>query len=168
MMAFWRLLALLLLSPTLMAGGALAHEQQAAAMPALAETGAAVPLFEDLGNLTYPITTKNKLAQRYFDQGLRLTYAFNHAEALRAFREAQRQDPHCAMGYWGEAFVLGPNINAPMDEAADHLAVAALAKAQAHAQHASGHEKALINALAKRYAADPHPEPPEWGMQKGL
>ena len=55
------------------------------------------------------------MAQRYFDQGLRLTYAFNHAEALRAFREAQRLDPDCAMCYWGEAFVLGPNINAPMD-----------------------------------------------------
>ena len=62
------------------------------------------------------------MAQRYFDQGLRLTYAFNHAEALRAFKEAQRRDPDCAMCYWGEAFVLGPNINAPMDGAAENPA----------------------------------------------
>ena len=60
------------------------------------------------------------MAQRYFDQGLRLTYAFNHPEALRAFKEAQRRDPDCAMCYWGEAFVLGPNINAPMDGSAEN------------------------------------------------
>ena len=76
------------------------------------------PLFENLGNHTYIVSTKNKLAQQFFNQGLRLTYAFNHAEAHRSFMEASRLDPKCAMAYWGQAYVLGPNINdpAPDDE----------------------------------------------------
>ena len=64
------------------------------------------PLWDGLGDLSYRVTTGSEQAQRYFDQGLRLTYGFNHAEALRAFRAAQSQDPKCAMCYWGEAFVL--------------------------------------------------------------
>jgi tetratricopeptide (TPR) repeat protein len=154
-MFFWQCITAVLLSMALGTSGTLAHEQVAAARPAQAEAGAAVPLYEDLGNLTYSVTTKSKLAQRYFDQGLRLTYAFNHAEALRAFREAQRQDPDCAMCYWGEAFVLGPNINAPMDEAAGNPAVAAINKAKERLSQANERERVLINALAKRYAADP-------------
>ena len=74
------------------------------------------PLWEGLGTLSYPITTDNELAQRYFDQGLRLAYAFNHPEAHRAFKKAQALDPGCAMCFWGEAFVLGANINAAMEE----------------------------------------------------
>ena len=74
-------------------------------------------LADDLGTLHYAITTSVPLAQQFFDQGLRLTYAFNHGEALRAFRKARTLDPDCAMCYWGEALVLGPNINAPMDAA---------------------------------------------------
>ena len=95
--------------------------QLAMAGSALAATaaGQAPPLWDNLGDLSHPISTRDDMAQRYFDQGLKLTYAFNHAEALRAFQEAQRLDPDCAMCYWGEAFALGPNINAPMDEAAD-------------------------------------------------
>src|SRR5262249_58062516 len=109
----------------------------------------------NLGTLSYAITTNNPTAQRYFDQGLRLTYAFNHAEAQRAFRAAQRLDPDCALCYWGEAFVLGPNINAPMDEAAGNPAVLAMTRAKALASRASAPEQALINALAKRYSDDP-------------
>jgi tetratricopeptide (TPR) repeat protein len=154
-MSFGKRLAVLLVSAVLVASNTLAHEQVASATHTAAEAGSAVPLYEDLGTLTYPVTTSNQLAQRYFDQGLRLTYAFNHAEALRGFREAQRLDATCAMCYWGEAFVLGPNINAPMDEAAGHPAVAAMAKARAHAPHASAREQALINALAIRYSPDP-------------
>jgi tetratricopeptide (TPR) repeat protein len=117
---------------------------------------AAPPLWDGLGDLHYPITTASPQAQRYFDQGLRLTYAFNHAEARRAFHQAQQLDAACALCYWGEALVLGPNINAPMTADANPLAVEALAKAQAAAGGASAKEQALIAALAKRYSADPH------------
>jgi tetratricopeptide (TPR) repeat protein len=114
-----------------------------------------VPLWDFLGDLSYPITTRDELAQRYFDQGLRLSYAFNHAEAIRAFRQAQRLDPTCAMCYWGEAYALGPNINAPMDEAAVEPAFAAISKAQALAGSATEREQALISATARRYSPDP-------------
>lgn len=155
-MTIQNLVVTLLVSMTLVTSSALAHEPAAAAKPAAVAD--AVPLYDDLGDLTYPITTQNELAQRYFDQGLRLTYAFNHAEARRAFREAQRLDADCAMCYWGEAFVLGPNINAPMDEAAGNPAVAAINKAKALAHHANAREQALINALAARYAQDTNAE----------
>lgn len=110
------------------------------------------PLFANLGTLTYTITTASPLAQRYFDQGLRLAYAFNHAEARRAFRAAHKHDPECAMCYWGEALVLGPNINAPMDAAAVAPAIAAIRQAETKAASASVREQALIAALGKRYA----------------
>ena len=116
------------------------------------------PVFKDLGGLHYQISTTNVDAQTYFDQGLRLTFAFNHAEAARAFRAAQRLDPNCAMCYWGEALVLGPNINAPMFPEAVAPAVAAAQKAVERSAAASESEKALINALAKRYSADPKSE----------
>jgi tetratricopeptide (TPR) repeat protein len=97
----------------------------------------------------------SKLAQRYFDQGMRLSYAFNHIEALRSFRKAQELDSKCAMCYWGEAYVLGPNINAPMEPAAVSPAVAAVNKAMRLADKARPQERALIAALAQRYSADP-------------
>lgn len=120
--------------------------------------GGEVPLFEGLGTLTFKVGTRNPKAQAYFDQGLRLTFAFNHAEAQRAFREAQRLDPDLAMAHWGEALVLGPNINAPMMPEAVPPAVAALAKASALAKAAPARDKALIEALEKRYSADPKAE----------
>ena len=80
--------------------------------PAFADTEP--PLWNGLGSISYKITTANEPAQAYFDQGLRLAYAFNHGEAQRAFRKAQKLDPDCAMCFWGEALVLGPNINLPM------------------------------------------------------
>ena len=112
-------------------------------------------LWDNLGTLHLPITTKQPLAQRYFDQGLKLAYGFNHAEAARSFRQAQQLDPECAMCYWGEALVLGPNINAPMDPSANAPALAALALAKALAPRASAKERALIAALARRYGDDP-------------
>src|SRR5262245_8875092 len=72
------------------------------------------PLFDNLGNHHHPITTTSKAAQQYFDQGLTLCYAFNHAEAIRSFREAAKLDANCAMAYWGIAFAYGPNINMPL------------------------------------------------------
>ena len=116
------------------------------------------PLWNNLGQLSYRITTDNARAQRYFDQGLRLNYAFNHAEAARAFRAAQRLDPTCAMCYWGEALVLGPNINMPMDARAVQPAARASAKAYALMKRASAPEQALIKALATRYTEDPAQE----------
>ncbi|WP_353646902.1 hypothetical protein [Mesorhizobium sp. WSM2239] len=118
------------------------------------------PLWSGLGTLTYPITTKSKEAQSYFDQGLRMAANFNHAEAGRAFRKAQRLDPDCAMCFVGEALVLGPNINVPMDPAANAPAVAAVKKAQSLASGASEKERELIDAVAARYSEDPVAERP--------
>ena len=101
-----------------------------AAMPAPAFADTDPPLWDGLGAVTYKITTANAEAQAYFNQGLRLAYAFNHGEAQRAFRKAQKLDPDCAMCFWGEALVLGPNINMPMQEDAVAPAFAAAEKAR--------------------------------------
>src|SRR6185312_8493452 len=112
------------------------------------------PLWDGLGALSYKITTATPAAQSYFDQGLRLAYAFNHAEAQRAFRKAEKLDPHCAMCFWGEALVLGPNINLPMSEEAVAPAFAAVQMAQALAASTTPREQMLIAALSTRYADD--------------
>ena len=125
-----------------------------AATPAAAFADTDPPLWEGLGAVTYKVTTANELAQSYFNQGLRLTYAFNHGEAQRAFRKAQKLDPDCAMCFWGEALVLGPNINLPMQEDAVAPAFAAAEKARALSPKASPREQALIAAVATRYAKD--------------
>jgi tetratricopeptide (TPR) repeat protein len=116
-----------------------------------------VPLYDNLGDHHYGISTSVPKAQAYFDQGLRLYYAFNHAEAVRSFREAQRLDPECAMCWWGEALAWGPNINLPMDSAAGVAAYAAVRRAFAVRDGASERERALIDALAERYAEVPDP-----------
>ncbi|MEK6155162.1 hypothetical protein WIW50_17965 [Flavobacteriaceae bacterium 3-367] len=111
------------------------------------------PLFENLGDLHFPITTSEERAQIFFDQGLRLTYAFNHAEAHRSFMEASRLDPKAAMTYWGQAYALGPNINDPQpDEARKKKYNEALAKAKGLAGTATPKEQALIKALESRYS----------------
>ena len=125
-----------------------------AASPAAAFADTDPPLWEGLGGVTYRITTANELAQSYFNQGLRLTYAFNHSEAQRAFRKAQKLDPDCAMCFWGEALVLGPNINLPMQEDAVAPAFAAAEKARMLAPKATPREQALIAAVSTRYAKD--------------
>ncbi|MBX3341387.1 MAG: hypothetical protein KF711_07340 [Nitrospira sp.] len=111
-----------------------------------------VPLFENLGVLQHKITTHSDLAQKYFDQGLRLVYAFNHEEALAAFTEASRLDPDAPMPYWGVALSLGPNINAGMDSKAESRAVEAVQKATARLAHATPTERAYVEALAARYS----------------
>lgn len=113
------------------------------------------PLYSDLGDHHYAITTEAPLAQRYFDQGLRLYYAFNHAESIRAFEEAARLDPGCAMCYWGIAMAYGPNINLPMDAESGVAAYEALQRALSVAERAAPKERALIDALVPRYAAEP-------------
>jgi hypothetical protein len=114
-----------------------------------------VTLFDDLGTHHHEITTKSTEAQRYFDQGLRLVYGFNHDEAERAFREAARLDPTCAMAWWGVAFVLGPNYNLPIDPDRNRKAVGAVAEARKLAGRASPREKEYIAAIAKRYVPQP-------------
>ncbi len=115
-------------------------------------TGALAPRLQNLGNHQFPVTTKNRQAQLFMNQGLNLSYAFNHAEAGRAYREAERLDPDLAMAYWGEALALGPNINAPMDPANEPKALAAIQKAITIKPKASAREQALIDALAQRYS----------------
>ncbi|MCK0145028.1 hypothetical protein MWU78_05165 [Arenibacter sp. F26102] len=113
------------------------------------------PLFENLGNLHFGISTKDQKAQTYFNQGIKLTYAFNHAEAHRSFMEASRLDPKAAMTYWGQAYTLGPNINDPIpDDERRTKSYEALIKAKNLAQNSSPKEKALIEALAHRYSGD--------------
>jgi tetratricopeptide (TPR) repeat protein len=114
-----------------------------------------VPLYRNLGNLHFRISTKSSKAQAYFDQGMRLAFGFNHAEAQRAFQAAQKLDPECAMCAWGEAWVLGPNINSPMMPEAQAPAWSALTKAMELRYHVSAKERALIDALSKRYAKEP-------------
>jgi tetratricopeptide (TPR) repeat protein len=111
-----------------------------------------VPLLDNLGTHHYPVSTSVPAAQRYFDQGLILAFGFNHSEAARSFREAYRLDPNCALCYWGEALVLGPNINAPMDPSVVPQAYKSLQQSQALANSATEKEQALISALAKRYS----------------
>ncbi|MGH3798733.1 MAG: hypothetical protein ACRDTD_01105, partial [Pseudonocardiaceae bacterium] len=113
------------------------------------------PLFNDLGDHQHSITTASMDAQRYFNQGLTLGFAFNHAEAERSFRYAAMLDPQCAMCWWGVAFVLGPNLNATMDPAAAAAAWEAVQKAQALATKVTPREQAYIAAVAQRYAKEP-------------
>lgn len=113
------------------------------------------PLFKGMGTLHHPISTKSPQAQRYFDQGLVLAYGFNHAEAARSFKEAIKLDPDCAMCHWGLAYVLGPNINAKMEDEAIPESYQAIQKALKLASRSSQVEQAYINALAQRYTNQP-------------
>ena len=112
-------------------------------------------LYDSLGSYSYRITTASPDAQRWFDQGLRLVYAFNHHEAQRAFREAARLDPTCAMCFWGIALTEGGNYNHPTDADREKKALAAVQQAGALGSGARPAERALIQALAKRHSADP-------------
>jgi tetratricopeptide (TPR) repeat protein len=114
------------------------------------------PLLDGMGSHHHQVTTKSALAQRYFDQGLVLAFGFNHKEAARSFRQAQVIDPDCGMCFWGEALVLGPNINAGMDPEDGPRAFAAVRQAVALKYRLTDSEAAYIEALAHRYA-DPAP-----------
>jgi len=124
------------------------------ALPATATDSGEVPLWKNLIGHRFTSSTTSAAAQDYIDQAIMLTFGFNHAEAGRSFRQAQVMDPACAICFWGEALVLGPNINAPMDPSANAPALAALAQAKRLAPDASPREQALISALASRYAPD--------------
>src|SRR5258708_25193723 len=120
---------------------------------------AGAPLFAGLSAHRHPISTRNPDTQKFFDQGVNLLFGFNHAEAIRSFREAARLDPDCAMCWWGVAVALGPNINLPMPGDAVKPAWQALTKAEALAAKASPEERAWITALASRSAEQPGRDP---------
>jgi tetratricopeptide (TPR) repeat protein len=115
----------------------------------------AVALDPGLSRLHHPVSTRKPQAQAYFDQGLRLVYAFNHDAAIKSFERAAALDPNLAMAYWGIALAYGPNINRPMEPPAHKAAYEALHKAIALKPKASAKERAYIDALAKRYSANP-------------
>ena len=118
-------------------------------------------LHDGLGRHHFRISTYVPMAQRYFDQGMILMYGFNHSEAARSFRYAQTLDPTCAMCFWGEALVLGPNINAPMDSSVIAQTQNAIEQALSLQKKSSEKERALIQALTKRYSKE---DPPDRSM----
>jgi tetratricopeptide (TPR) repeat protein len=121
--------------------------------PAFAQTASPPPLYPGLGKTHHKVTTSKAEAQKYFDQGLALTYGFNFDEAYRAYERASQLDPNCAMAYWGMALVLGPNINWPMDPSLEPKAYGHIQRALQLASSATPAERDYIQALAKRYAA---------------
>jgi tetratricopeptide (TPR) repeat protein len=114
-----------------------------------------VPIYTTLGNHGHEISTDSPEAQVFFNQGLKLQYAFNHAEAIRSYEKALSYDGECAMCWWGIALAYGPNINAPMDEESGRKAFEAINNAKGLSSGATATERGLIDALANRYAADP-------------
>lgn len=116
------------------------------------------PRLQNLGKHQFPVTTHSARSQLFINQGVMLTYGFNHAEAERSFREAARLDPTCAMAYWGMALVIGPNINLPMPPGNEPKAFEMVQKAMALRKNASEKEQAYIEALAKRYSGAEKPD----------
>jgi tetratricopeptide (TPR) repeat protein len=118
----------------------------------LADWARGAQLFDGLGDFHRAITTSIPQAQQYFDQGMRLMWAFNHDEATRSFARAAELDPACAACYWGVSLTVGPNYNLPfMTAERAQVAFDALASARQHAAQATPAEQALIQALASRY-----------------
>jgi tetratricopeptide (TPR) repeat protein len=117
-------------------------------------SGKKAPLFKGLEGIHFPISTKNIEVQKYFDQGLMLSFGFNHGEAGRSFYEAARQDSNCAMCWWGFAYVLGPNYNAGMEKDNFQRAYEAIQKAKNKSVFCTQKEKDLIKALTFRYNSD--------------
>lgn len=118
--------------------------------PGTAPTAGTPMLLDGLGKHTHKVTASAE-AQKWFDQGLNLVYAFNHDEAIRSFQQGAKLDPSCAMCWWGVALALGPNINMPLDSEREKLARAAVSKASALAPKASAAERDYIEALSFRY-----------------
>ncbi len=130
------------------------HDDRALAADPSRAAEQIAPVLEGLGDHHHPVTTNSERAQMFFDQGLKLTYGFNHQEALRSFKEAARLDPDCAMAYWGWALVLGPNLNLPMHPDVFAQAYEAVQMAVARKDKVSERERRYIDALAQRYSDD--------------
>ena len=120
--------------------------------------GQIAPRLQTLGSHSHPIQTDSRRAQLFFDQGLILAYGFNHKEAMRSFQEVSRLDPDSPMGYWGQALVLGPNINAPMDPDNEARAHALVEEARKRAKNGSARERAYVKALSARYTGKTNPD----------
>jgi tetratricopeptide (TPR) repeat protein len=142
----FRILVLLVLSSCL-SSIAQDHSGHSQAKPAT--------LMPGLGNAHHPVSTSNPEAQQFFDQGLRLIYDFNHDEAARSFQRAAELDPKLAIAYWGIAEAVGPNYNDPASEDRFKQAHEAIQKAVDLSSNASPSERAYIQAMAKRFPADP-------------
>lgn len=112
-------------------------------------------LMSGLGDVHHPVSTKNREAQQFFDQGLKLVYGFNHDAARRSFQRAAELDPKLAMAWWGIALTLGPNYNLPVDPEREKAGYEAVQKAIALQENASEPERAYITALSVRYSNDP-------------
>ncbi|HEY0659932.1 MAG TPA: hypothetical protein VGD21_01200 [Lysobacter sp.] len=160
MLPAFRLLTLscavaLLALPSCRNAGPVADAEPAPAVspPQMAMVGA--HLLEGLGDYHFPVTSKHPEVQRWFDQGLMLTFGFNHDAAERSFLKATELDPGCAMCWWGASLVLGPHVNAAMDPQDNADAWTRLQRAQTLAPQASERERAFIEALSARYAKDP-------------
>jgi tetratricopeptide (TPR) repeat protein len=139
-------------APVLLAQSPGGHVHYSSAPQAASPTGALAPRLQNLGSHTFPVSTRNRQAQLFMNQGLNLAYAFNHAEARRAFREAARLEPTLAMAYWGQALVLGPNINAQMEPNEEPQAYELVQKAMSLRSRATPRERAYIEALGERYS----------------
>ena len=136
-----------------MAGGSMGGMGAAAA--AGNGDGNSTPLYGNLGPHNRPITTQSEEAQAYFDEGLLFMYAFGTSIAEESFRASQAEDPECASCYWGEAWSLAPYLNGGMSPGNERSAHAAMQKAQEHKAGATEVERALIDAFAVRFEADP-------------
>jgi tetratricopeptide (TPR) repeat protein len=138
--------------------GGCEHSSSTAAAPAVSPPEMALigaNLLEGLGNYSFPVTSTHPDVQRWFDQGLMLTFGFNHDAAERSFLKAAELDPECAMCWWGAALVVGPHVNAGMDPNDNADAWTRLQRARALAPKASAREQAFIEALSARYAEQP-------------
>ena len=140
------------LAMAVLSGAGAQAEEHAMGLPStLAEWAHGARLYEGLGSFHRQVTASPE-AQRYFDQGMRFLWAFNHDEATRSFAKAAEIDPACASCYWGVALTVGPNYNVPAMEAPRaRVAFEALHRAQENAAHVSAVERALIEGLAARY-----------------
>src|SRR3954451_19536325 len=123
------------------------HDMNSMSKPATLMTG--------VGENHHPVTTSVPEAQQFFDQGLRLIYAFNHDEAARSFQRAAELDPKLAIAHWGIAEAIGPNYNDPASDDRFAKAHTTIQKAVDLSASASPSEKAYIQAMALRFPADP-------------
>ena len=139
----------------LLMGTTVVFAQQSEMQMKMATAEKPVTIMTGLGSLHHPVSTAKPEAQRFFDQGLSLVFAFNHDEAVRSFKRAAELDPQMAMAWWGVALALGPNINQEVDLAHEEAAYDAAQKALALAKNKPEVERAYIEALAKRYSLDP-------------
>jgi tetratricopeptide (TPR) repeat protein len=144
-------LPICLLSALVLCGSISAQQHPMRSQPAPQKA----TLMSGLGDLHHPVSTSNPEAQRFFDQGMRLIYAFNHEEAAGSFERAAELDPNMAMAYWGLAEAVGPNYNDPADPDRYKKAHEPIAQAEKFAASASPSEKAYIAAMALRFPADP-------------